>query len=451
MMKYLKHFFTLGLILIGAVACSRHIVEERHPSNKEESAYIRLHIGTSLGINSQNHRILEKPILEGDDKISEIEVYLLKKENGVYVNCREDNMPYFSKTYDKPMSEIFLYLDADLLGVGTYYVVTFANTSYLKQNIQEQISNLFDASGKFNVSHFYLYESDYMDTYPQSGQFPMSNSSTYISNDIEGFLDQYSFVITEDSKLENIELEVGLDRLMACVQINNEHPLPTSLELEEGLSLVYKDFATFNLYLGDYVFKHLKYTDESDIVIKKLSSSFIKKRNGWDVYYDEEWSNIMRLFSDRVKIIPENSPYYQSSIGKPTQGQATGVLIRVLGRKGGNDVSLYAKKKGDSYKLYGGIPSDVEKDSEDIIQYPQGMFYTFYLREPNLPLSSGQPHYGVVRNTAYILTIKAIDNLGGIKPFEDLPTPDEDSDIREAITNIEVHIQPWINVIINFE
>ena len=60
----------------------------------------------------------------------------------------------------------------------------------------------------------------------------------------------------------------------------------------------------------------------------------------------------MRLFSDRVKIIPENSPYYQSSIGKPTQGQATGVLIRVLGEKAGHEVPLYAKKKGDSYKLY---------------------------------------------------------------------------------------------------
>lgn len=438
MMKTIYFYLCCFIVSLGLGSCIRHDMDKSCKQEFRESG-VRLHIGANKGVETRGSRTIDSSIMEGDDLISELEVYLLRKKSGGYVSCLQKNEPCFSETYEKPVSQVTVDIDIESLDGDTYYVIALANMKYLNM---ENPLNLFDDQGFFNFEEYVKYKPIYFDQSPLSGQFPMSNANVNEGGE-DSFFELYKIVIEEEPTAD-VEIEVGLDRLVACVHVKNTETLDTSLGIEDGLLLKYKDFAIFNLFPADYIIKHWVRENDNLVIQKPLDK--VTRALGWDVYYEKQWGDIEGYFNKEIKILPENSPYYKSEKGKPTQGEATGVLIRVSGFKDGVETPMYALKEEDGYKLYAGTPSNVN----DAIVYPNGMFYTLYLQERKNPLLNGDAHYGVVRNTAYLLTIISIDNLGGIRPFEDLPTPDEDGGIRESLTNIELHIQPWRNAELNF-
>ena len=430
-MKKRSQILLGAFTLLGFMACSSNdgMTDKPNPPGEDEVSHISVNINSVLSTRGDGTK--EGNIFDKDNVISSIKFYLLNGEGIVKEILPEDDID--------AKDEHSVILKSKLVP-GDYNLVAITNSTKeysvgneIKMDDAQEIEEYSDLKTENTGDNYFLMSSaNRDDTGFASGKVTLN----------------YNPIDRPISK------KIEVDRAFAAVKVStgdlkiNED----NIVLGEGLELDIADFYVMNVNNKYTLFQNWDKKDSKRFLKTPKTEQYLNGLDQVSVIKDQKVSDIKpgwnAYFSENYQLMTENNTCDFENNFETLQGSTTAVIFRVVTKDGQKGLTATLSDDGNKYTL--SVYEEGDEEKENTIIYPNGIFYTYYIKDPNRIKSDGvsDNYHAIVRNTAYDIKLNRIESLGSPYPGGDIGTIDPELPIDESKyshIDVEVVVNKWID------
>lgn len=432
------------IVLLGLAACTSDgnwEEGEKPKPNNEKVSYVKIKIDPAI-----SSRIINEydQVFKGDNVIHNLDIYILEynpsdEEYYVVDKISRDDVKEGKPAEDGILHEVLIKTEIPP-GVYSLYVVANSKNEFADKMI-------VNSNGKTKIASYPLCPDNFDEVINkiQGGFMIMTNENRKNKGIFSSKIQLNYNPIDKPAKGY-----VSLDRIGAAVKVVGDEKLAfkkAGVTLPPNMKFVVSGFVTLNVQ--DHTFVSLNWYGDDDHKFVKSTIKESSYQNSLGVYSEIKNNKVVgiqpnaeNLFTPDAKALIENNSNKFTELRsglKPLQYATTGVIfcLKLLDLESKELKSFYTTRLGDQITVH--AKDENTSLPEGSVDYPNGMFYTYFIEDPNLHVF-GEKYLVIVRNTAYKVNLKSVQQFGSPYPGGDIKNPNDLSQRVDEKYNYTYHV-----------